>query len=129
MDKSNFKERLREERKRLGFDQGEAASLCGVSRETWSRYELGKMMPGCDLLAAFAAAGADAQYILTGNRSRSPNEDKSPAKYAELTRKKLDKALDDLSPEQQAELTKQVDLMRRLNQCEVELEEFKKKAG
>lgn len=60
--------RLVDERKRLGLTQAEAGDVCGVSREMWSRYEKGKASMGSDVLARFAFAGADANYILTGVR-------------------------------------------------------------
>lgn len=69
MDTSNIFERLKEERLRLGLNQAQAGDLCGVQRETWSRYESGKLSPGMEVLAAIAAAGADVQYILTGIRA------------------------------------------------------------
>lgn len=65
---SNVFDRLKLARKNLGLTQAEAADLCGVKRETWSRYESGLMSPGMDVLAAIAAAGADINYILTGIR-------------------------------------------------------------
>lgn len=69
IDTSLFCLRLKEERKKLFKSQAAAAEYCGVSRETWSRYERGKISPGMDVLAAIAAAGADVQYVLTGERS------------------------------------------------------------
>ena len=66
IDTSLFYLRLKKERKKLFKSQAVAAEYCGVSRETWSRYESGKISPGMDVLAAIAAAGADVQYILTG---------------------------------------------------------------
>lgn len=62
-------ERLKKARKDLGLNQAAAADLCGVKRETWSRYESGLISPGMDVLAALATAGADVQYILTGIQS------------------------------------------------------------
>ena len=47
-----------------------AAEICGVKRETWSRYESGIMSPGMEVLAALAARGADVQYILTGENKK-----------------------------------------------------------
>lgn len=74
--------RLAHERKRLGLTQAEAGDACGVSREMWSRYEKDKASMGCDVLALFAAAGADVNYILTGVRVEvSP----APASPGELT--------------------------------------------
>lgn len=61
--------RLKDARKDLGLNQAEAAELCGVSREMWGKYERGLAVPGGEVLFAFAAAGADVQYILTGSRS------------------------------------------------------------
>jgi transcriptional regulator with XRE-family HTH domain len=65
-------ERLREERKRLGFTQQEMADLIGVRQEMSSKYERGQASPGGDALAAFASIGGDVQYVLTGQRSSSP---------------------------------------------------------
>lgn len=66
---SHSAERLKTARKDLGLNQAEAAELCGVSREMWGKYERGIAVPGGEVLFAFAAAGADVQYILTGIRS------------------------------------------------------------
>lgn len=60
--------RVVEERKRIGFNQAEAADACGISREMWGKYERGKAALGGEVLFRFAAAGADVQYILTGQR-------------------------------------------------------------
>ena len=69
--------RIREERKRLGFNQADIAKLCGVSREMWGKYEGGKAAPGGEVLFALAQAGADMQYILTGQRGAAalPNRE------------------------------------------------------
>ncbi|EGV2900929.1 TPA: helix-turn-helix transcriptional regulator [Salmonella enterica subsp. salamae] len=61
--------RLKSERKRLSLNQADAAALCGVSRETWGKYERGAMVPGGDVLLSFALNGANVQYILTGENS------------------------------------------------------------
>lgn len=61
--------RLKSERKRLSLNQADAAALCGVSRETWGKYERGSMVPGGDVLFSFAINGANVQYILTGEES------------------------------------------------------------
>jgi transcriptional regulator with XRE-family HTH domain len=61
--------RLSEERERLTFTQAQAGNACGVSREMWGRYERGAAAMGTDVLAAFAAVGADALYVLTGVRN------------------------------------------------------------
>lgn len=61
--------RLKSERKRLDLSQAEAAALCGVSRETWGKYERGSIVPGGDVLLSFAMNGANVQFILTGQES------------------------------------------------------------
>ena len=61
--------RLKLERKRLKFKQAEIAELCGVTRETWGKYERGILAPGGNSLACISDYGADIQYILTGKRS------------------------------------------------------------
>ena len=66
---SLFAARLAEERKRLRLSQSEAGKSCGVSREMWGKYERGLATMGTDVLALFAAQGADVLYVLTGERS------------------------------------------------------------
>lgn len=61
--------RVAEERKRLGLSQEAVGQMCGVSREMWGKYERGKAVMGTEVLALFVASGADALYILTGQRS------------------------------------------------------------
>lgn len=69
---SLFGGRLKDARKELGISQSEAADLVGVSREHWGRCERGLGMPGGEVLAALANAGADVRYILTGKRDFDP---------------------------------------------------------
>ena len=64
--------RLKESRKALGLNQAEAATLTGVTREHWGRCERGAAVPGGEVLAALAKAGADVRYILTGEREGPP---------------------------------------------------------
>ncbi|OIP06957.1 MAG: hypothetical protein AUK53_11795 [Betaproteobacteria bacterium CG2_30_59_46] len=62
-------DRIKEERLRLGIkSQAAAAAKFGVERETWSRYETGKIEMGRDVFRHFVDAGADAGYIATGVR-------------------------------------------------------------
>lgn len=65
---SLFGGRLKEARKGLSLSQSEAADLVGVTREHWGRCERGLAVPGGEVLAALATAGADVRYILTGER-------------------------------------------------------------
>lgn len=70
MNFSQIGARLEDERKRIGFKTQKASGdACGVSREMWGKYERGTALPGGDVFLAFATAGADVQYILTGVRS------------------------------------------------------------
>ncbi|HDT5887841.1 helix-turn-helix domain-containing protein [Aeromonas dhakensis] len=61
--------RIKEERVRLGIkSQSVAATRFGVERETWSRYETGKIEMGREVFQRFVDAGADPDYIVTGIR-------------------------------------------------------------
>lgn len=62
-------ERIRAERKRLGFNQTDFATHTGVELTTQSRYEQGKQRPKIDYLSAAAQIGVDTQFILTGRHS------------------------------------------------------------
>lgn len=62
-------ERLKAERKRLGFNQTEFAVLGGVQKNAQSNYEAGVRSPDSDYLSAISAVGADVFYILTGEQS------------------------------------------------------------
>lgn len=66
---SNFFERLREERKRLGLNQTDFAAFAGVTTETQSNYERGSRKPDSEYLEAIAARGVDVGYLLTGART------------------------------------------------------------
>ena len=66
---SLFGTRLKEARKALGLNQSEAADLVGITREHWGRCEREVAVPGGEVLAALAVAGADVNYILTGRRN------------------------------------------------------------
>ena len=75
--------RIKEERKRLGLTQVQAADLAGVTRESWGKYERGEQVPGGEVLFAFAEAGADIQYIIRGER-RSTGTEALPPRHAAL---------------------------------------------
>jgi len=68
---SDFKTRLKEERKRLGLNQEKFAQLGGVSKDTQVNYESGLRAPDVDYLMAIGAAGVDTQYLLSGVSSES----------------------------------------------------------
>jgi len=61
--------RLREERERLDYSQSAFAALAGAGRKTQFNYEIGERSPDGAYLAAIAEAGADVQYILTGEHA------------------------------------------------------------
>lgn len=74
---SQYAPRLQEERKRLGLSQDAAGTACGVSREMWGKYERGKAAIAAEALACFSKAGANIEYVLTGERaptSLTPDE-------------------------------------------------------
>jgi phage repressor protein C with HTH and peptisase S24 domain len=81
--------RLKKEREKLSLSQAEMAEICGISRETWGKYERGQMTPGGDVLISFAAAGADVQYVLTGTQSVNKHEKKQVAEQSETYLSKL----------------------------------------
>ena len=68
---STIFERLKEERNRLGFTQEKFAALAGVTRRPYAAWEAGKATPTAAHLAALKNAGADVQYIITGEISIS----------------------------------------------------------
>lgn len=64
--------RLKEERTRLGMSQTEFAALARVKKGTQISWEKDTSSPTAAALAAFAARGVDAMYVLTGNRTIDP---------------------------------------------------------
>ena len=60
--------RLQEERKRLGLTQEAVAAQLGATKRSVINWEGGAALPGAEVLARYAAAGADVLYILTGQR-------------------------------------------------------------
>ena len=62
--------RLQEERKRLELTQEALASKLGTTKRSVINWEGGAALPGAEVLAKYASAGADALYILTGKPSQ-----------------------------------------------------------
>ncbi len=62
-------ERLKEERERLGLSQSRLGELAGAGKTTVINWEKGSSAPDAVQLSAIAGAGADALYILTGQRN------------------------------------------------------------
>ena len=67
-------DRLKAERKRLGYSQEEFATVAGVTRRPYAEWESGNTSPTAMQLASIAAAGADVRYIITGDRDAPPPE-------------------------------------------------------
>jgi len=61
--------RLREERERLGLTQRVFGEIGGVEPNAQGKYESGERTPKADYLAAVAARGVDALYVLSGTRT------------------------------------------------------------
>ena len=61
--------RIKEERAKQGMNQTDFAAIGGVTKKTQADYEKGATSPTAKYLEAIAAAGADVQYILTGQRA------------------------------------------------------------
>ncbi|MFV3288321.1 helix-turn-helix domain-containing protein [Pseudomonas sp. NY11955] len=66
--------RLREERERLGMTQRVFGDIGGVEPNAQGKYESGERTPRVDYLAALAARGVDALYVLSGLRTPAPLE-------------------------------------------------------
>ena len=66
--------RLREERERLGMTQRVFGDIGGVEPNAQGKYESGERTPRVDYLAALAARGVDALYVLSGIRTPAPRE-------------------------------------------------------
>ena len=63
--------RLKAERLRLGFSQPALAALAGAARRAAINWEKGASSPTANTLAAFAEAGADVLFIITGQRAET----------------------------------------------------------
>lgn len=66
--RSTVGKRLREERKRLGFNQAEFGAIGGVQKRSQIDYEKDRRSPDANYLFAVAAAGVDVNYVITGNK-------------------------------------------------------------
>ncbi|NIF15779.1 helix-turn-helix domain-containing protein [Pantoea sp. Cy-639] len=69
---SGFGPRLREERERLGLTQRVFGDIGGVEPNAQGKYESGERTPRMDYLAAVAARGVDALYVLSGVHTPAP---------------------------------------------------------
>lgn len=68
---SDFANRLKEQRKKLGLTQSQAAEKCGVSTRMWGDYERNISQPKAEQLFLFKNAGIDIDYVMTGIASEN----------------------------------------------------------
>jgi transcriptional regulator with XRE-family HTH domain len=66
---TNFGERLRSERERLGLTQAEFAKLSGVTGRSQRNYESSDRIPSAKYLEALGKAGVDVQFLISGEAS------------------------------------------------------------
>lgn len=66
---SDFCDRLREERDRLGLTQAAFGAIGGVQKQAQFKYEKGERFPDAGYLSEIVKVGADVQYLITGQRS------------------------------------------------------------
>ncbi|MGE7993708.1 helix-turn-helix domain-containing protein [Pseudomonas sp. NPDC089554] len=71
---NGFGPRLKEERERLGLTQRAFGDIGGVEPNAQGKYESGERTPRLDYLAALAARGVDALYVVSGVRMPAPND-------------------------------------------------------
>ncbi len=64
-----FAQRFKEERSRLGLSQRELSRLTSIDRLLIGRYELGKTLPGTEVLIKLNTSGVDVAFLITGKRS------------------------------------------------------------
>ncbi|MFH1804079.1 MAG: helix-turn-helix transcriptional regulator [Pseudomonadota bacterium] len=62
----SFSERIRKARKHIGLSATEAASMAGLTRKSWERYELDINEPKASSLSMLVERGIDANWLLTG---------------------------------------------------------------
>lgn len=70
--------RLRAERERLGLTQRAFGDIGGVEPNAQGKYESGERTPRADYLAAVAACGVDALYVLSGVPTPAALDDLRP---------------------------------------------------
>ncbi len=66
-------ERLKEERKRLGFKQKNLAELLGLASQTFLQYEKGIRSPNAELFEKLSSLGFDMGYIFMGGERACDN--------------------------------------------------------
>ena len=97
---NNFYDRLKEERKRLGYTQPAIAKKVGIGKTTQSNYEAGVRTPNADYFVMLANEGFDVAYILSDHGVRAAAED--GAAYGGRRTAELVRLFDAASPSMQA---------------------------
>ena len=92
-DLSTIGGRLKAERERLCRSQSEMAALAGISGRAQLKWEKDETAPTATALAAFAGAGADVLYIITGEHTSDV-----PMPQVELVASTIRHLLDMLNP-------------------------------
>lgn len=62
----NLADRIRKIRESRGATQKEMAALLGISFRAWQGYELGKNIPGDNVIKKLVEMGFNANWLLTG---------------------------------------------------------------
>ena len=65
--------RLKQERNSLGYTQAQFCTIAGVKPQSQVNYEKDKRSPDAKYLSLIAEAGADIQYIITGQHALNLN--------------------------------------------------------
>jgi len=69
--------RIREQREKIGYSQGDLAEKAGVTARSQRNYEAGTRVPDATYLAAIAPLGIDINYVLNGDKSYGPSDEVS----------------------------------------------------
>lgn len=77
----NLGKRLKDERERLGLSQTEFAGIAGAKKHAQINWEKGAASPNGKAFEAWAEAGVDVAYIITGQRV-GPAEPLTPREQA-----------------------------------------------
>lgn len=100
-------ERIRKERQRLGKNQTDFGGAGDVTKKTQMLYESGERSPDASYLSGIAAAGADIQYIVTGQRPERlpapPLKTEVLEAVIEWLEDRIAKSRKSLSPEKKAQ--------------------------
>lgn len=81
-DSEEIGSRLRDERKRNGQTQDQAATEFGIAKRTQANYEAGASDAPASYLSKAWAAGFDIEYVLTGARKGVPADTLSVDEYS-----------------------------------------------